>query len=161
MDVKLVLHWSLHLQLINNPSYYRESDGWEYYTQLPLCCGAKPANNLWTGVWESQKTGTQYHCEAILCKYKKRPCHECGLQLSCRHKPHGEDWKSRVWEIVPNHFEGGRGECTALKTGAAGLTGGGRQADAQFGRLGKIDWYECTKSPCTDGKRDSRWWKVR
>ena len=42
-----------------------------------------------------------------------------------------------AWEIVQNHFEGGRGECTALKRSPSGFTGG-RQPDAQFGKLGKI-----------------------
>ena len=48
-----------------------------------------------------------------------------------------------------------------MKSGSSGDTGGGWQADAQLGRLGKIDWYDCKRTPCTDGKRVSRWWKVR
>ena len=156
---------------INNPSYYRGGGGtwWQYIRQLPFCCGSKTGNNLWAGVWESQQTGTQYICEVVPCPGTKRPCRHCGLQLRCRYKPWGKDWETSAWEIVQNHFEGGRGECTALKRSPSGFTGG-RQADAQFGKLGKIDWYDCTSSDCaagktcagcTEGKKVSRWWKVR
>lgn len=150
---------------INNPSYYRGGGGtwWQYIRQLPFCCGSKTGNNLWAGVWESQQTGTQYICEVVPCPGTKRPCRHCGLQLRCRWSPIDKlgVWEDGSWEIYPNHFDGGRGECTALKSGSSGDTGGGWQADAQLGRLGKIDWYDCKRTPCTDGKRVSRWWKVR
>ena len=142
-----------------------------YIRQLPFCCGSKTGNNLWAGVWESQQTGTQYICEVVPCPGTKRPCRHCGLQLRCRWSPIDKlgVWEDGSWEIYPNHFDGGRGECTALKRSPSGFTGG-RQADAQFGKLGKIDWYDCTSSDfaagktcagCTEGKKVSRWWKVR
>jgi hypothetical protein len=127
-----------------------------YSSQLPFCCRAKSGNNVWNGVWETQKVGTIFRCQAVKCPKGRSTCSECGLQLRCTFKTRDAAApKTVAYEIVPNQFPGGRGECSALKTATSGSGPGGWQADAQFGQIGKINWHEGL-----NGKMFDRWWKV-
>jgi len=146
------------------------SEGTRIYDyQLPLCCGGKTGNNLWTGTWEGQHIGTKYLCESVKCPSGRSECSDCGLQLKCRFKLQGSGWKTTHYDVVTNMFVNGRQECTALAGPKGGALSAGVEADAQFGRQGSIEWYDfdrCRSVACylqryIDPKPVDRWWKVQ